>query len=343
MKSLETQKINRNIFIYGIPLSMVFISIFIINSNIFKTNPDLMSFGVTFDLIFSITFIYYLLIRKTKISNKSISIVLTLNLILATFIIPKPNQIYLNLFKNWFLPLIEIAITGIIIYSVKKKLKEVKENKVVNSDFFSTLKQVSYTIVPKYMATPLSTEIAVFYYGFINWKKAKLKENEFSYYKNSGIITTLIGFMMCAMIECFVVHLLLMKWSEIVAWIITGLCIYTLIQIYGILRAFAKRPITIEKNGISLKYSIISEGFVEFVNIKNIEIYTKEIEKKGNIKHFSPFGKLEGHNIKIELINEQTIESFYGKKKKIKIFTLFVDNKNEFINQVETKKLKYKI
>lgn len=337
MKSLEIFKINRNIYIFGFPLLMVFISILITNSNIFKTNPDLISFGVTFDLIFSIPFVYYLLIRKTKISNNSISFILTLNLILASLFIPKENQIYLSLFKNWFLPIIEIVIIGILIFNVKKTIKNVKEKESRKSDFFTILKQVAHKTIPKKLAIPLSTEIAVFYYGFINWKKIKLNENEFSYHKSSGIITILIGFMISAIIEVIVIHKLLMKWNETVAWIITILSIYTFIQIYGILRALPKRPITIEKNGISLKYSIITEAFVEFVNIKNIEIFTKEIEKKGSIKHFSPFGNLEGNNIKIELVNEQTIESFYGLKRKIKTFTLFIDNKNEFINQIEPK------
>ncbi len=328
--------LNKNVLVYGIPLLMVLISIFMINSSLFKTNPNLISFGVTFDLLFSIPFIYYLLIRKTKISNSTISIILTMNLILATFFIPKQNQIYLELFKNWLLPILELLIIGILVYSVKKTIKKIKKNETENTDFFSILKQISSEIVPKKMVIPLSTEIAVFYYGFFHWKKPKLNKNEFSYHKNSGIITILIAFMISGMIEIFVIHKLLMKWNITAAWIITIFSIYTVIQIYGILRAIPKRPITIEKNGIFLKYSFISETFIEFKNIKNIEIYTKEIEKKGNIKYFSPFGKLEGNNIKIELKNEQIIESFYGIKRKIKTMTLFIDQKNEFINQTKT-------
>ena len=96
----KTVNYSRNLMIYGLPLLFVLIAFLIIKSSVFKTNPNLISFGVTFDLLISIPFIYYLLIRKTKISNASTSIVLTLNLILAAFLIPKQNQIYLDLFKN---------------------------------------------------------------------------------------------------------------------------------------------------------------------------------------------------------------------------------------------------
>ena len=335
MKPIKTAIVNRNVRIYGIPLVMVFIAILMVRSNLFKTNPDVISFGVTFDFLFSIPFVYYLLIRKTKIPNTSISIVLTVNLILATFFIPAQNQIYLDYFKNWFLPILEFTIIGILIYNVKKALQKVNENKTREIDFFTTLKQVAHNIVPKKMAIPLATEIAVFYYGFINWKKTKLAKNEFTYHKKSGIITTLIAFMIVGTIEVFVIHKLLMKWNETVAWIIFALSLYTIIQVYGILRALAKRPISIEKKGIFLKYSIVSEIFIAFENIKSIEIYTKEIEKKGSIKHFSPFGKLEGNTIKIALKKEQVIEGFYGIKRKAKEIAFFIDDKNEFINQTK--------
>ncbi|HFS67296.1 MAG TPA: hypothetical protein ENK67_03700 [Flavobacteriia bacterium] len=184
------------------------------------------------------------------------------------------------------------------------------------------------------MINPFATEIAVFYYGFINWKKDELSDNEFSYYKNSGIIITLIAFMMSGIIEIFVIHILLMKWNEIIAWIVTGLSIYTVIQIYGVIRAMPKRPIEIDKNGIILKYSILSETYIKFDNIETLEIFTKKIDKKGAIKYFSPFGKLEGNNIKIELKNEQIIEGLYGIKRKIKSFVLFIDEKEKFIEKI---------
>jgi hypothetical protein len=127
---------------------------------------------------------------------------------------------------------------------------------------------------------------------------------------------------------------LLLKWNEVVAWILAGLSIYTLLQIYGVLRAFPKRPIKITKNGIFLKYSILSETYLSFKNIEKIEIFTKEIDKKGAIKYFSPFGKLEGNNVKIEFKNEQLIEGLYGKKRKMKSIVLFIDEKIRFIEKI---------
>jgi len=330
----KTRNRYQTIGIYGIPFLLVFLSVLILKSSVFKENSNLLSFGITFDFLISIPFIYYLLIRKTKISNKSISILLTVNLILASFFIPKQNQYYLELFKNWLLPLLELLIIGILINNVKKSLKKINENETQNADFFTILKQVLRELVPKKIVIPFATEIAVFYYGFINWKKRKLSENEFTYHKNSGIIITLIAFMISGMIEIFVIHKLLMRWNGTVAWILTIFSIYTVLQIYGIIRALSKRPILIDEKGIHLKYSIISETYIEFENINKIKIFTKEIDKKGTIKCFSPFGKLEGNNIKIELKKEITIIGFYGIKRKMKSFVLFIDEKEKFIQKI---------
>lgn len=44
-------------------------------------------------------------------------------------------------------------------------------------------------MLPKVALIPVVTEIAVIYYGFINWKKRNLKPYEFLYHKDSGTIT----------------------------------------------------------------------------------------------------------------------------------------------------------
>ncbi|SFI17179.1 hypothetical protein [Halpernia frigidisoli] len=335
MESFEPQNYLRKSVIFGLPILMIIFSVLILKSRSYLARPDLMSFAVTFDFLFTIPIIYYFLIRSTKITKNSISILLTLNIILATIFISNQNQFYLNFFKKWFLPLLEVIIIGILVFKVRKGIRDLSEPENRHLDFFNILKKVAESIVPKSLVTPLSTEIAVFYYGFLNWKKPILKENEFSYHKKSAIIAILSSIIFLTITETFVVHKLLVKWNDAFAWVITAISIYTIIQIFGILRAIPKRPIAVLKNGISIKYSFISETFVEFENIRNVEMYNSEILKKGNIKYFSPFGKFEGNNIKIELMNEQTVESFYGIKRKLNTFVLNVDDENEFIKQVK--------
>ena len=102
-------------------------------------------------------------------------------MLVCSSILPVENQYFLDLFKTWVFPVVELSVVSYIIYSVAKALKRYRVNKSDEVDFFNALKNSCYEILPKKAVIPVVTEIAVFYYGFIYWKKRKLNENEFSY------------------------------------------------------------------------------------------------------------------------------------------------------------------
>jgi len=87
--------------------------------------------------------------------------------------------------------LIHIKVDAV--YNVRKAIQQFKKNREKTLDFFATLKTTCYSIFPKSVVIPIVSEITVFYYGFIYWKKRDIKENEFSYHKTSGTIGLLSG------------------------------------------------------------------------------------------------------------------------------------------------------
>ena len=87
---------------------------------VFSAKPSLLSFGITFDFLVTIPFLYYLIIRKTTISNQSVSVLVTINLILLSLILPKQNQLYLHYFTNWIAPVFEVIILFFILKKVKR-------------------------------------------------------------------------------------------------------------------------------------------------------------------------------------------------------------------------------
>ena len=215
---------------FGVPLLLIGIMVLISKSSVFIANPGSLSVGITFDLLLTLPLIYFFLVRKTSIPNITVIPLLIGGMVLCSLILPPENQYYLNLFKTWILPVVELTILSFVIFNVLKAVKYYKQNKTESFDFFTTLKNTCYEILPRGVVIPVVTEIAVFYYGFIYWKKRKLKENEFSYHKDSGTITLLIAIIFIVAIETVVLHILLAKWSSIAAWILTFLSIYSGIQ-----------------------------------------------------------------------------------------------------------------
>jgi len=308
--------------------------IFISKTSLFKLNPDNLAIGITFDLLLTVPFIYFLLIRKTNIPKTTVVPFLILGVVLCSIILPSENQQYLNLFKTWILPIVELSVLSYVIYNVRKGIKHYKLSKTESFDFFTTLKNTCYEILPKGVVIPVVTEIAVFYYGFLYWKKRELNENEYSYHKDSGTITLLIAIIFIVAIETIVLHILLAKWSNIAAWILTFLSIYSGFQIFGFLKSMFKRPISIENDRLYLRYGIMSETTIYLKDIDRVEISSKDIEINKETRKLSFLGELEGHNIIIRLKKENELIGLYGLKRKYKNLALYIDEKIEFKNRI---------
>ncbi|TBW28704.1 hypothetical protein [Gramella sp. KN1008] len=325
---------SKNIFIIGIPMLLIASMILLAQSPAFNSNSSTLSIGITVDLLLTTPLIYFLLIRKSNIPKTTVVPIVIIGVIVCSVILPKENQYYLNLFKTWALPLIELSILTYVIYNVHKAAKRFKSTKTKPVDFYTQLKEACYEILPKAWVTPVVTEIAVFYYGFLQWKKRKLNKNEFSYHKNSGTIALLIAIIFLIVIETIVFHLLLSKWSDLAANILTFLSVYSALQIFGFLKSMSRRPIIIEENKLLLRYGIMSETIIDISEIENIEVSAKEIEFDEETRKLSILGNLESHNIIIRLNKENTLFGIYGRKKDYKNIALYVDENKEFRKHV---------
>jgi len=326
----KTINLQKNLIIFGIPFLIIGLMIFIAKSQLFINNSNNLATGITFDLLLTVPFIYFLLIRKTNIPKTTVVPFLILGIVISSIILPSENQYYLNLFKTWVLPIVEISILSFVIYNVRKGIKHYNLNKTESFDFYTTLKNTCYEILPKGFVIPVVTEIAVFYYGFIYWKKRDLKENEFSYHKESGTIALMIVIIFLVAIETAVIRILLAKWSNTAAWILTFLSIYTGIQIFGFLKSMFKRPISIENNKLFLRYGVMNEATINIEDIESIEVSSKNIELNKETRNLSFLGELESHNLIIRLKKENTLIGLYGMKRKFMNLTFHVDDKIKF-------------
>ena len=323
------------LIIFGVPLLIILASILLVLSPAFTEYSNQLAIGITLDLLITLPLVYFLLIRKTKIVKTTVVPVLVLGMVICSIFIPEEHQSTLNIFKTWALPLIEFAVVFYIIYKVRNAIKHFKKHNDNSKDFFETLKETCTEIMPRILVTPFATEIAVFYYGFFSWKKRKLKANEFSYHKDSGTIALLIALMLIIVVETTGLHIWISKWSPVVAWILTILSVYTLLQVFGFTKSMFMRPINIQHGKLHLRYGIMSETKIAIENIESIVQSTKTIEDTEDALKLSLLGELESHNVIITLKNEAQLTRLYGIKKPYKVLALHVDDKNAFVQHVQ--------
>ena len=331
----NTLPFNYNFIRFGIPLGLLAILFFLMRSPYLMGNPSL-SVAITIDLVLTVPLVYLLLIRKTKIPRTTVLPVMIIGVILGSYFLPEENQMYLDLFKTWALPVIELSALTFIIFKVRKAVRQFKSNSKQSFDFFSTLKTTCSEMLPKAAVMPVVMEISVIYYGFITWKRRDLKENEFSYHKDSGTPALLIAFIFLIAIETLVLHILLSRWSEVAAWILTYLSIYSGIQILGFLKSMLKRPISIEGDKLCLRYGIMSETTIDLDNIASIDISSRDIELNDITRKLSILGELESHNLILTLKHDHVLFGLYGIRKPYRKLALHVDQPIHFKNTIES-------
>ena len=328
--------LNRILLVLGVPLLLFGCLIYVMISGVQSNNANF-NLALTVDLLLTVPIVYFLLIRKTSIPKTSIVPVIVLGLVIGTIFLPSQSQSYLELFKMWVMPLVELTVVTVVILKVLKTIKKYNSIKVGSIDFYEALKQVADKMLPKKLVMPFVTEIAVIYYSFINWGTIALKENEFSYHKESGaraLFGVLIGLIL---IETFALHLLLISWNEIVAWVLFGLSLYTGLQLFGFSKSLSRRPIRIEDNKLKLRYGILSEAKIKLTDIASIQKWTKDPDGDIAFQKLSPLGELDSHNVQLVLKREVELIGLYGIKKDFKVIYFHVDEAESFVTAIKSK------
>ncbi|MEO9871250.1 hypothetical protein [Ekhidna sp.] len=318
-----------------VPFIIPILCIVVASSSLFVENTVQLSMAMTFDLLITTPVIYFLIIRKRAIPKTTIVPVFILGIVTASVILPIEHQYHLSLVKKWFLPLLEVSIVTYVIFTIRKAYKSIKKNGSKGLDFFTAAKDATSNILPKRLVSPFATELSVFYYGFIAWKKRILSENEYSYHKTTSTSMLLGVFVFLILIEAFAVHLLLQEWSTLAAWILTVLSAYGIFQIIGIARSLAKRPIVLQDDQLILRYGIMGETAIPYELIETVSEFKKSVEKNEGYVHLSPFKDMEGHNTLIEVREDVQFFGFYGFKKTFSKLLIYVDEPEGFRAAIE--------
>ena len=327
---LNKINLRSNLLVFGIPLLMILSLIITVKSSFFV--PKL-SVYIIADFLITIPLIYFLLVRKSVVSNKTIITVVFLGLVIASIILPKENQELISKIKMLLIPIAEIAIVVYITIVGKKAINKAKEKKDYSLDFFDIVDSACAEVLPAGIASVLATEISVLYYALISWKKKKLTTNEFSYHKDGTAISIILGFLLVVGVEIFVTHSMVENGNNSGGLILAILSGYTILQIIAVLKSLSRRPIFVNKSKkeLVLKFGILSKAIIPFSEIENVELTSKELLEKSETKYFSPLGSSSGHNVVIYFNKKIKYNFMYGFKKEAFSLAVFIDEKNEFV------------
>ncbi len=260
-----------------------------------------------------------------------------MGLLFAGFILRSHANPILQIIKTWISPLVELFVIFIIgrkFYMANKKAKAANGNKV---DFLMHCRSVLFQVLgSEKVANIISSEVAVMYYAFFSGKEKSIDyKTKFTSYKENGLLLILGVILSIFLIETTGVHFLLSLWSKTIAWVITGLSLYTCIQLFAHIRAIKARPIIINTHSFEVHNGLAGDACFQLDNIEKIEMSNKKPGDRESIK-ISLLKGLENHNIVVYLKNPIEVTKIFGIKKQTDTVLFFVDKPKVFTNIVST-------
>lgn len=322
----------------GIP-ALIFLACFLVTyTQFYQSNQILLSNAILGDLLITSPLIYLWLIRKSSISNFTVLRTFLIGIVVAGLILKVGANPILNFIKTWVSPLAEFVVIFIIgrkFYVANKKAINEGEYQL---DFLSHCRTIMYKVLGNEKAANLiSSEIAVFYYAFFATKNRKINYHDsFSSYKENGIMAVLGAILGLFLVEAIGMHFLLAIWSKIGAWIITGLSLYTCVQLFAHIKAVRSRPIRINADTLYIHNGLAGDAHIDICNIEKIEMTTKWPVDRDAIK-ISLLKTIEGHNCVVYLKKPMQVTKIFGIKKWADTVIFFVDKPASFSNAIHAK------
>lgn len=315
-----------------ISIAIIALSAVIINSTLFGQQSNLISLGITLDLVLGIPLLYYFLIsRKLNVPSVTALVVFLICIGIASLILPAENQLYLNKIKN-ILIITELILFIYLIIKAKAIISGYKRQKISSNDFILNIRTSFLQEMGENIASSiLASEISMLRYGLLWWKLEKETSSTavaFSTHKKSGYATVWTVFIIVILIETALVHLLLWKWNIVIAIVATALSVYGLIFFVADLASLIKRPITVSYDKLFIRVGIRWNSIIDLNNIKSVEIIKNfDKEKEPDTLDCSI---MRDPNIKISLYEPITVHGLYGIKKQSSSITINIDDEIAF-------------
>ncbi|NGM82452.1 hypothetical protein G5B47_08480 [Paenibacillus sp. 7124] len=255
------------------------------------------------------------------------------------WIVPDTGQGTLDDIKYILMP-VELMFISYEIYKVYQIISNFRRNRAVDSHPIDTLrKSLEESLSNSKIASLLVHDASVFYYALFSWRKKPYLQTgaaSFSYHKNSNWLITILILSKILLIEGICIHILLMQWSPIAAWVLSLGNLYIIILLIADYRAMCLNPILVSKQEIRVQYGIQMLSKIDIDNIESVSMIKFMKLTKNDLKtSFTPL--VIEPNILIRLKSKIPVIRLFGKRQMVDQVYLSLDKPHEF--QVECHKL----
>jgi len=188
-------------------------------------------------------------------------------------------------------------------------------------------------VFPKQLVRIAISECRVLWLGLFRWRSpvdAPAGTRAFAYH--TYLTPMLAALLVLQLIELSVVHLLLMRWSPSIAWIILGLSTWGVIWTIALLKSFRIKPVLLKNRSVHVRTGMIYDFEIPINSIADTRTgFTSDELATARILNLA---LMSSPNVTLRLAEPITIRTFSGRRKKISGVALRLDDSSGFVTEL---------
>ena len=314
---------------------LIWAEVMVTHTRAFGQHPAVLSLGVLFDLVFVTTGIFYwIVVRPLHLATNRLVLIALLMLRVALFILPQatslPNQLW-----PFLLALSEGVVLIIAVFRIRAITRTYRQLRP-STDAETALRGSLAVVFGEKAAGVIIGEGLTLYYVLVGWRlqsDVPPGSQAVTTHRESGQVALTVGLVLVGVIEGVSVHLLLARWSPTIAFWVTMLSVYGMLFFVADIIATGKRPSYLTSDHLHLRLGVRWQAQIPRSAIANATfIHEKPVRQPDRLNG----AFLAVPNVLLTFTELVEIRGPYGLLKKVRQVALFVDDRADFVQMLNS-------
>jgi hypothetical protein len=306
-------------------LTIVLMATTAVRSAAFAQHPDVLAWGLTFDLTLTIPLLHYvLLVRRGYARPATTAIVFIACSMLAARIIPRSQHDFLE-DLGALIVAIEVTLVSLVVLRVAALRRETR-----GGDATARIERACLALFGETrVALIVASEISVLYYALCTWRMRPQRDaRTVTFHQRIGWGSILACILVLLTAESIGLHLFIQMKSVLAAWIITSLDIWGALWLLGDYQALRLRPTVVEDDFLRLRFGLRWQADIPRANVASVErISTEEEWKRRDVLKVAI---LEAPTHLVVLREPVVVRGLAGMTKTVRAVAILPDDPPEF-------------
>jgi hypothetical protein len=292
-------------------------------------HPNVLATAVALDLVVIVPIIYFFLFLRGEKRAMGITPIFLISLVGAWLVLPANYRMIVPQIRKLALPA-EIGIFAYLILRVRHMFRTVAEGESDVDMLLALQKSLSSVLVSQRLAKVIGYEVAVLYYGLFSWRRRPCQnQRAFSYDQKVGYGGIILALVLVTAMEIIGLHLLVHRWSNGFALLLSALGLYGAIWLLADYRAARLRPVIAAEDAIHVRLGLRWTLRIPYAYIDSVQSPCKAPPRRSGA--YLKAALLGPPQMLLELREPVEADGPYGLRKRVQRVGLTVDEPGRLV------------